>query len=174
MINDLTPHLPVIGVGVLQLITAIAIVSALRSGRQQNKITRMKLGIETAFSLRNEYAGMWYFVYQLHDFNSFCKTRGGDAAAEYNRAVQEEHKQGKNSLQASVQAVSHFYQKLALHYVEGLVARSALFSIWPRRDFELLDDVIIPIEESFEEHSRPAIDNMKRMYADYMRYLDRA
>lgn len=173
MLRDLSPHIPLIGIGVLQLITVIALGSILRSSHQQNKVTRRKFGIEAAFSLKNEYTGMGYWVYQLHDFNNYCKTHGGDPAVEYNRAVQEEQKQGKNNLQICLQAVSHFYQKLAMHYTEGLVARSALFSIWPRRDFELLDDVIIPIEESLGGRSSPAIDNMKRLYADFMRYLDR-
>ena len=160
-------------IGVLQLITAIVLGSIMRSSHQQNKVTRRIFGIEAAFSLKNEYTGMGYWLYQLHDFNNYCKTHGGDPAVEYNRAVQEEQKQGKNNLQICFQGVSHFYQKLAMQYTEGLIARSALFSIWPRHDFELLDDVIIPIEERFGDRSKSAIDNMKRLYADFMRYLDR-
>ena len=173
MINELLPHLPIIGVGVLQLITAIVLGFATRSARLQNRANRKKLGIEAVFTLKSEYSGLAYFVYQLHDFFNFCKSHDGDAVTEFNRAVQDEQKLGKNNLQMSRQTVSQFYQKLAMYYTEELVSRDMLFSVWPWRDLELLDDLIVPVEESIEGHSTPSIDALKRLYKDSLRYRDR-
>jgi hypothetical protein len=172
MIQNLAPHFTSIAIGAIQLVTAVILGFTLRSARLQNKVNRKKHGIEAVFSLKNEYFGIMYFVYQLHDFFNFCKSHDGDAVTEYNRAVQEEQKLGKNNLQMSMQVVSHFYQKLALYYAEELVSRDTLFPVWSWRDLDLLDDLIIPIEESIEGYSKPAVDNLKRLYKNSLRYRD--
>ncbi len=173
MIENLSQNYISIGIGVLQLLTAIILGFTLRSARLQSKVNRKKLGIEAVFTLKGEYSGLTYFVYQLHDFFNYCKSHEADAVSEFNRAVQEEQKQGKNNLQLSRQMVSQFYQKLAMYYAEGLVSREMLFSVWSWRDMELLDDLIAPVGESIEGHPTPSIDALKRLYKDSMRYRDR-
>ena len=173
MINNLSPYFTSIIIGVIQLVTAIILGFTLRAASLQNRVDKKKLGIEAVFSLKNEYSGIAFFVYQLHDFHNFCESHGGDAVTEYNRAIQEEQKTGKNNLQMSNQIVSHFYQKLAMFYTEGLISKDGFFPFWSWRDLELLDDLIIPIEESIEGHSKTAIDNLKRLYKDSLRYRDR-
>jgi hypothetical protein len=172
MTMEMSPSITSIVIGAIQLLTAVILGFTLRSARLQNKVSRKRFGIEAVFSLKNEYSGISYFVYQLHDFFEFCKSHDGEVVTEYNRAVQEEQKTGKNNLQMSRQIVSHFYQKLAAYYSEGLVSKDTLFPIWPWRDLELLDDLIIPIEESTEGHSKTAVDDLKRLYKDSLRFRD--
>jgi hypothetical protein len=172
MINNLFPYFTSIVIGVIQLVTAVILGFTLRTARLQNMAEKKKIGIEAVFSLKNEYSGIAFFVYQLHDFLNFCKSHGSDAVTEYNRAIQEEQKAGKNNLQVSNQVVLHFYQKIAMYYIEGLISKDVFFPFWSWRDLELLDDLIIPIEESIVGHSKTAIDNLKRLYKDSLRYRD--
>lgn len=77
---------------------------------------------------------------------------------------------GGTKLNLARRQVSHFYQRMAVLYKGRLVDPRILYRLWATKDLEIIQEIIIPLEETLlEHHEEPpdtALDDLKALYED--------
>jgi len=66
--------------------------------------------------------------------------------------------------------VSHFYQKLSILYKEKILPTKLVFETWNEKNLRILDLIVIPIEETFEDYSQKTIDKLNKLFEDSKEY----
>ena len=141
------------------------------------KITRSRktVGVKTLHDLRKEYEeeDMKLAVVNLHRLYRIASQKEKDVFVEtYNHIVesQREKHHGQSDLDNNRKLFSHFYQKLSTYYCENIIYDKILFPSWSRPDLKILGEVVLPIEKSFPQPSKTALDNLKKLYDDFSKW----
>lgn len=140
--------------------------------------TKKIVGVKTLHDLRKEYDEDDFMQTSVNElrllYENICNKVKDKVVAEYDHIVksQRQNTGGESSLFESRKKVSHFYQRLATFYSEKVIYSRILYSSWYWSHLELVEQCIIPIEESIEGHSKTAINKLKKLCKDLDKYRD--
>ena len=76
------------------------------------------------------------------------------------------------SLEINRMPVSHFYQKLALINEARVIRQSLIFKVWNEINLKIVDQLLIPWEETIEGYSVKIINGLHKLYEDSKKYED--
>lgn len=147
-------------------ITALILLATIILALIKSKRERITLGIQTLYDLQNEYRSLAIkeakrqFIHHYHDI---CNEDRERWIHYYFKLLQT-----NNELDKHRQTFSHFYQKLAHFYEKKIITNDLLFPAWSWRDFKILGEIILPMEERFPRPSKTALNNLRKLYKDFL------
>jgi hypothetical protein len=160
------------------LFTGFLLLFTLVLNIKKAKRDRKAQGINALFKLQNEYVKLKFHLQEFYGYIRGCENKKEKVIPLYNQIVEAQierirmgNLQYENTLEYYRQTISHFYQKLAMYYVQGLIVDNIIFPTWSHRDLIMLGDVIIPLEKSIKGYDVIAINNLTKLYNNFCKYL---
>ncbi len=155
----------------ISLGTALILLITLILALLKLKREKTALGIKTLYGLQNEYRSP--NIIKAKDFIlEHYKTRCNEDPERWKTYYFDTIKQIAD-LDIHRQTFSHFYQKLAHYYVKKIITNDLLFPAWPWKDLEMIDQLILPVEKEFTEPSQTALDNLQKLYNDFIKWKNK-
>jgi len=151
--------------------TALILLFTLILALQKLKREKIALGIKTLYDLQNEYRSQQITEakkYILDYYNEKCDKDPEKWKTNYFNTIKQIADLGKRR-----QTFSHFYQKLAHFYVKKIITNDLLFPAWPWKDFEMIGELILPIEKDLSRPSQTALDNLQKLYYDFRKWKNK-